>query len=778
MLAALFAACGSSEKARENDRPPANAAGVVPSSTSSPRQESDDLAAALRQSDVLRRAQAVIDSQHPWRATQMLSSVVRDRPTPAATLVAARAAAGWGGWAEVDKLLAGESWLDSSFDGEGRELLAQSALERGVAAAALTNASAAVRAAKGNEARGTRLVLLARALERNKQFDSAAITYARAADLRPAIRDWLVLRVAGNQRDSVERAKTLGTITIAAAKPRVPWTDAQARERFGDAAGAAARYASLGATVSSLRLRLSVTTDPAARDAIKRQLLAIVVAQPASANARTATDVLETFATFSPSDALSIARSAMLLGQAPRAISYYQRANTQPSLLTQTDRLQYGQTLARAGRSRDALAEFALVQGPLAAQANYLKARVLLTSSTREATQAALRDVVTRFPANAEIASAALYLLADLSTDAGNDAEARSMFQRLYHEYPKNSRAASARFLAAMIAFTAGDPASAGRELDSLVALYPRADDLLASRYWSGRAWEQAGNSALAQTRWRDLVDQQPATYYGFASAKRLGETGWMPSRATSAPARDTSIDDALERAASLEALGMDTEARFEYDALDRIAATSRDKALVVAYAYALHGQPSRAIRIAQRFSDGSLRDAGLYDVLFPVLDRDELTRTAAANGLDPALVAGLIRQESNFNPNAVSGANARGLMQVLPNVGESLARSLKYPVWSSALLFDPDANLQLGTAHLAAFFKQYGVLPRVLAAYNAGGSRVARWSTKVGMQDPDVFTERIPFVETRDYVRLVTRNAEIYRRLLAASRTSSAAPD
>jgi len=133
---------------------------------------------------------------------------------------------------------------------------------------------------------------------------------------------------------------------------------------------------------------------------------------------------------------------------------------------------------------------------------------------------------------------------------------------------------------------------------------------------------------------------------------------------------------------------------------------------------------------------------------------------------LDPVLVAALIRQDSNFNPRAVSVANARGLMQVLPSVGEEVARALKYPVWYPVLLTDADANLQLGTAHLASYFKQYGPLPRVLAAYNAGGSRVTRWSAKKGMDDIELFAERIPFVETRDYVRIVQRNAIMYDNL------------
>jgi soluble lytic murein transglycosylase len=81
-------------------------------------------------------------------------------------------------------------------------------------------------------------------------------------------------------------------------------------------------------------------------------------------------------------------------------------------------------------------------------------------------------------------------------------------------------------------------------------------------------------------------------------------------------------------------------------------------------------------------------------------------------------------------------------------------------------LLFDADANLELGVAHLAASLRQYDDLPRVLAAYNAGGSRVTRWASKAGTSDPEVFTERISFTETRDYVRIVQRNAELYRAL------------
>jgi soluble lytic murein transglycosylase len=148
------------------------------------------------------------------------------------------------------------------------------------------------------------------------------------------------------------------------------------------------------------------------------------------------------------------------------------------------------------------------------------------------------------------------------------------------------------------------------------------------------------------------------------------------------------------------------------------------------------------------------------------VIDQPELVRQARARSIDPTLVAAIIRQESSFNPRAVSVAGARGLMQVMPSVGQQIARSLGYPLWDAGLLFDPDANLELGVTHLASSIRQYPDIVRVLAAYNAGGSRVTRWSAKAGTQDPEVFAERISFTETRDYVRIVQRNAELYRAL------------
>jgi soluble lytic murein transglycosylase len=159
------------------------------------------------------------------------------------------------------------------------------------------------------------------------------------------------------------------------------------------------------------------------------------------------------------------------------------------------------------------------------------------------------------------------------------------------------------------------------------------------------------------------------------------------------------------------------------------------------------------------------------YRALYPAPLLDVIVDESARNGIDASLFAALVRQESWYNPRATSGAGARGFAQVMPSVGRAVARSLRFPHWDAALLYEPEASVTLGAAHLAASLRRYQDETRALAAYNAGQSRVERWNRKAGTDDPEVFIERIPFVETRDYVRIVLRNREIYRALYPALR-------
>src|SRR6266545_4799349 len=176
----------------------------------------------------------------------------------------------------------------------------------------------------------------------------------------------------------------------------------------------------------------------------------------------------------------------------------------------------------------------------------------------------------------------------------------------------------------------------------------------------------------------------------------------------------------------------MDTEERYEYDALEREASETPAAALGAGAALIDRGQAPRGIRLGWR-AIAAAREAGRsdargYSLAYPLPRRDALMAQARASKLDPALVAGVIRQESSWNPRAVSRAGARGWMQLMPSVGKEIAQSRRYPVWDPALLFDPDVSLEMGTSHLRGALSRYNSLPRALAAYNAGESRVQRW--------------------------------------------------
>ncbi|HEY0994663.1 MAG TPA: lytic transglycosylase domain-containing protein, partial [Gemmatimonadaceae bacterium] len=295
---------------------------------------------------------------------------------------------------------------------------------------------------------------------------------------------------------------------------------------------------------------------------------------------------------------------------------------------------------------------------------------------------------------------------------------------------------------------------------------WPSAPDADAARYWGARARAQGGDPVAAEQRWRDLVARSPLSYYAMLAARRLDTAAWSPRVVRDTVTIPAAVGEAVARMEALDLLGMDTESRFELDAL--VAGAGRDSLRLLAVATALRdaGYPSRATTLAFRAIGEGVRDQRAYRLAYPVLHREALEEAARRNRLDPALVAALIRQESSFNPRARSPVGARGLMQLMPDVGRDIARARGYPLWDPALLYEPDVSLELGTSHLAAGLREWPSLVRALAAYNAGGSRVRRWAKKAGAADPEIFAERIPFDETRDYVRIVQRNVEIYRAL------------
>lgn len=723
----------------------------------------------------LARADEAMERGRPWQATRILSPWLGDssRRTPGIVYLAARAASEWRGWSEVLQLLAGEPWIDSLHSGSARVLLARAALERHQDSLALVHATRAVQ----RHPSGERLLLLATALDRLGARDSAAVVYAHAAERLPVVGDWLLLRAAAVTGDSVMRARLYHRMTNPLARARIPWAEASAHERTGDLQGAARRYAAAGDRLTSLRLRLASTPDSAPRALLRRDLLALAAARQGSA-AREAIGILDSiFAPLAPAEELIVGRAAAESGLQPRAISGFARALA-AGLGSSEDHFTYGTALTRLGRNGEAAVQFKLVREPmsLAALAAYQSARSLVRDGQLDKGRAALVEVIRKYPRDTAAAASAFFLRADLASDDRGDLEARRLYWVVATRYPTSRFAPTSRFRAAMIALLGGQPKLAAKEFDALAERYPGSDEAVAATYWAGRSWADAGDSTIAQSRWQTVTGRDPLSYYAALSARRLGVEAWVPSAATDSFPADPDLDRQISSAALLARLGLAAEARWELDRLARSADSSPERLLIIANAFRGQGLASQAIQLARRaLARGAAADARTYRLIYPVVHEDALLAEAVEHRLDVSLIAALIRQESNFNPAATSPAGARGLAQVMPELGERLARDLAYPVWDPILLYQPDVSIQLGAVHLGELFARYDQRAHILAAYNAGTSRVERWSKRIGVEDPEVFAERISFVETRDYVRIIQRNEDIYRSLYGPQVTQRA---
>lgn len=284
-------------------------------------------------------------------------------------------------------------------------------------------------------------------------------------------------------------------------------------------------------------------------------------------------------------------------------------------------------------------------------------------------------------------------------------------------------------------------------------------------RYWLGRALDGAGD---ASGRDHLMAAARVRNYYGFLAADRIGAT---PALNALSPHNDPNAVNALlavptvRRMIELHAVGDLVNARREWRYAVGTLAPPEQRLLVAVTAHI--GWTEQAIFGA--------RDAELLDMVefrFPMPYLSIYRRHAATVNLPVTLLLAVSRQESAFNPTAVSPAGARGLMQLMPATARSIANRLKVSAPSNRDLADPDANVRLASHHLAALMARHGHhRALVAAAYNAGEHRLKRWVKDAEGMPTDVWIERIPFRETRDYVKGIIAFNHIYDRLLGKTR-------
>jgi soluble lytic murein transglycosylase len=386
----------------------------------------------------------------------------------------------------------------------------------------------------------------------------------------------------------------------------------------------------------------------------------------------------------------------------------------------------------------------------------------------------ALEQLLARTPEDTTVRPRALYLAGDLAWQRGDRLEAWKRWTELGSRFPRADSASRAGFLAGLTLYEEGRTREAARQWERVHLLDGRGDGLAAG-YWAGRAWDDSGDPRRAAGLWQSVIARDSSSYYALLSARRLDVGIWRPQPALERFAEYPDVDSAMARVRKLRALGMDEEVAYEVSWLAGEGGGSAERVLAIADAFRRAEEPAAAMVAARRaLALGAAQDTRTYRLLFPRHFEEDLDGHASDVGLDPLLVAALIRQESSWESRARSRVGAVGLMQVMPRTGRLIARALRVRGWHADQLLEPGTNLRFGTWYLAQSLKRYdGDLTRALAAYNAGGSRIGLWATGAAAADSELFVERIGLRETRDYVRIIQRNLTLYRMLYGTEPTA-----
>lgn len=356
-------------------------------------------------------------------------------------------------------------------------------------------------------------------------------------------------------------------------------------------------------------------------------------------------------------------------------------------------------------------------------------------------------------------------------------------YSEIYQRWQKGGLAPYAHWKTAWLNYRLGKKDDAARLFEEQLELYPSSSEVPAAIYWRGRIAEEDNNKPLARAYYQKVSENFRYFYYANLGRDRLAKLGLediadppaldsLPRPAPVPVKWDPPGDNFRLQKAELLANG----ALYDFAAKELQAASTGSPAWLAKALAALYGDSGsyiNAIEVLKRTVPGYFSvtlnqiPQSVWEGLFPRPYWDELRKDSLANHLDPYLVAALIRQESEFNPQAVSRANAMGLMQLLPSVGKKLAREMKIRHFSSDELLTANTNLRLGTRYFKRMVDYYGgQVEYALAAYNAGKDRVDDWRKNGNFKSIDEFVESIPFTETREYVQAIVRNAMMYRLL------------
>ncbi|HTV58082.1 MAG TPA: transglycosylase SLT domain-containing protein [Verrucomicrobiae bacterium] len=362
--------------------------------------------------------------------------------------------------------------------------------------------------------------------------------------------------------------------------------------------------------------------------------------------------------------------------------------------------------------------------------------------------------------------------------------QAAAYYQRLVNSFPTWPEADPADWRITWTAVLQRKPEAAAL-LANHLQKYPGSIFTPDALYWLGRLAEDAGNDGLARSYYEKLLERFPENYFSEQAARRMGKLkkddpavtpdvlAVIPPAPPVEPLGATipaAAEERQARANALSSIGFDSSAELELKA--GYAETGEPRLLLEAAEAAAAGGNYGGSIVTVRQIVPELESRAFADVprdvwkaAYPLPFQGSIFQWSGRAGVDPMLTLGLIKQESAFSPEARSGANAMGLMQLLPKTARRMARQARLR-YARRRLFEADYNIRLGTIYLSGLLKGFGGVEAALAAYNAGEDHVAAWTSGQNYREPAEFVDSIPFTETREYVEIVTRNAEIYRKL------------
>jgi len=365
------------------------------------------------------------------------------------------------------------------------------------------------------------------------------------------------------------------------------------------------------------------------------------------------------------------------------------------------------------------------------------------------------------------------YLIIDNQDDRAIEVQ-----RQLVSRYPTGKFTARAMWRTGWYAYRQGKFEDAAEIFEKAAAVFPRSDYRPSYLYWASKAREKAGDMAVAGERFTLTVVEYANSYYGRQSAAWLSSKGLpVPGGATAARSwpgvlAEPDVPPTVEVIRWLIAAGMHESALNEVQWVERTRGSTPMLQATRAYILNRMGLLRPAINLMRQVYPQFLAAGGetlpveILKIIYPLDYWPLIREQSAANGLDPFLVAALICQESTFDKDIRSGANAYGLMQIVPATGRRYARKLGIRNFTTRRLTEADVNVRIGTRYFADLLAQFGTPHVALAGYNAGESRPIKWTAERPNLPQDEFIDDIPFAETQAYVRRILGSVDDYRRL------------